>query len=1013
MKHPRGSLWRKWDLHVHTPASLVHNYSSTNDVWEEFFQDLEALPEEFKVLGINDYIFLDGYRRVLDARSKGRLTNIDCVLPVVELRVDKFGGSAGTLRRLNYHVIFSDELSADIIQQQFLNALTNCYQLSPSYKDIKLRWSGTVTMTSLSDLGHMIKESVPESRRSKFGPDLIEGFNNLNVTLDRVEEILQTNSYLQGRYITAIGKAEWADIKWNDQSIADKKDIINKVDLVFTAAPSIQNYENARSNLEQSEVNTHLLDCSDAHSFSQSTDPNRIGNCFTWIKADTSFVGLRQAINEFDHRVCLTEVPEKMRLAKLKPAKYIASVRIFKSNPAFPENWFDNHLELNHDLVAIVGNKGSGKSALTDVIALLANTKRNEFSFLTPDKFRNKKLASHYSATLNWEGGPPNTRNLQLEVPPHEQELVRYIPQRFFEKVCNEISAGEVSEFEAELKAVIFSHVPHAKRLGCSSLDELIDYHAREIKNKLRLQREELKALNKTITELERSSSIEARQSLEEQLKTRKGELEALSKSPPVSVPQPQIDSTVNAELETLRDQQRKLDENLGTIAMSSLSLNRRAADLQSLSQKLNLLEQFYQQTFLLTARPLATSLQIDLDELVQISITHAPITKQLTLTQEQLVALEKSLDEQQDGSLAARKKSIADQINIIQSTLDEASRKYQKYLSEYREWEIRKGQILGDTDTPDTVSFLECKYEDVLNVIPMKLVAAKKQRVEKVKEIYSTIQELVEVYRQLYTPVQEFIDTYEIVRQEYNLNFRVHVADTNFADKFLNYIDQGKRGSFYGTDDAVKRIKRILENHDLQTEDGTIAFLNEIIANLENDQRDEKKQKLTVASQLRAKVTDINDFYDFLFSLDYLWPRYELRLGEKGIQQLSPGERGALLLIFYLLVDKDDSPLIIDQPEDNLDNESIFRLLVPSIREAKRRRQIIMITHNPNLAVVCDAEQVVIAEIDKADGNRVTYRSGSIENEEINLRIQDILEGTPPAFDNRGRKYHLFRQEQ
>ena len=63
------------------------------------------------------------------------------------------------------------------------------------------------------------------------------------------------------------------------------------------------------------------------------------------------------------------------------------------------------------------------------------------------------------------------------------------------------------------------------------------------------------------------------------------------------------------------------------------------------------------------------------------------------------------------------------------------------------------------------------------------------------------------------------------------------------------------------------------------------------------------------------------------------------------------------LLLIFYLQLDRKSTPLVIDQPEDNLDNDSIFKVLAPCIREAKKRRQVIMVTHNPNLAVGADAE--------------------------------------------------------
>jgi len=111
-------------------------------------------------------------------------------------------------------------------------------------------------------------------------------------------------------------------------------------------------------------------------------------------------------------------------------------------------------------------------------------------------------------------------------------------------------------------------------------------------------------------------------------------------------------------------------------------------------------------------------------------------------------------------------------------------------------------------------------------------------------------------------------------------------------------------------------------------------------------------------------------------------------------------------LLIFYLILDKDDKPLVIDQPEDNLDNQSVSEILVPYIREAKKHRQIIMVTHNPNLAVVSDADQIIRMNIDKENEFLVTHISGAIENPDINKAIVDILEGKMKAFNNRRLKY-------
>ena len=114
MSDPRGTIWRKWDLHIHTPDSLIHSYGGA-DVWDKFIDALSKLPPEFKVLGINDYIFLDGYKKVVAAKAAGKLPNIELLLPVIELRLDKFGGSKSGLSRVNYHIIFSNEIAPETI----------------------------------------------------------------------------------------------------------------------------------------------------------------------------------------------------------------------------------------------------------------------------------------------------------------------------------------------------------------------------------------------------------------------------------------------------------------------------------------------------------------------------------------------------------------------------------------------------------------------------------------------------------------------------------------------------------------------------------------------------------------------------------------------------------------------------------------------------------------------------------------------------------------------------------
>ena len=116
----RGSEWRIWDLHVHTPLSLEHNYQSSHgeDVWDKYIDALENLPDDIKVLGINDYLFIDGYRKILYYKKQGRLSNIDLILPVIEFRLSKFCGNE-KFKRINYHIIFSNELTPDKFSNNF------------------------------------------------------------------------------------------------------------------------------------------------------------------------------------------------------------------------------------------------------------------------------------------------------------------------------------------------------------------------------------------------------------------------------------------------------------------------------------------------------------------------------------------------------------------------------------------------------------------------------------------------------------------------------------------------------------------------------------------------------------------------------------------------------------------------------------------------------------------------------------------------------------------------------
>lgn len=211
--------------------------------------------------------------------------------------------------------------------------------------------------------------------------------------------------------------------------------------------------------------------------------------------------------------------------------------------------------------------------------------------------------------------------------------------------------------------------------------------------------------------------------------------------------------------------------------------------------------------------------------------------------------------------------------------------------------------------------------------------------------------------------------------------------------------------GSFYGVDEGKIKLREIIEEKNIDKREVMRSIIRTLIEYLEKDYREDSKYQ-NQTREITEQVKDVFALYDYIFNLEYLIPNYELKLDNKGLIELSPGEKGALLLVFFLMLDKEDIPLIIDQPEDNLDNQSVYKIVVQFIKYAKKRRQIIMVTHNPNLAVVADAEQIIHASINKQVNNEFKVNTGAIENPEINQCILDILEGTRPAFETRRNKY-------
>ena len=162
----------------------------------------------------------------------------------------------------------------------------------------------------------------------------------------------------------------------------------------------------------------------------------------------------------------------------------------------------------------------------------------------------------------------------------------------------------------------------------------------------------------------------------------------------------------------------------------------------------------------------------------------------------------------------------------------------------------------------------------------------------------------------------------------------------------------------------------------------------------------------------------------------DYFSVNYELSQGGEDILKMSPGKKGMILLFLILHLSNADYPILIDQPEDNLDNRTVYTELKDFIKQKKIERQIITVTHNANIVVPTDAENVIVANQQGQDmgKNNAMYRfeyiSGSLENTfrsagtsgilhqmGIKEHVCEILEGGEAAFMEREKRYSLTVQ--
>jgi len=968
------------------------------------------------VFALMDYWGFDGWfalkRRLLQPDAP-RLEKT--VFPGIELRL-----CAPMRGRLNAHVIFSDKID-DQLLHDFRSALRLELVDQPLSERGLIAYARHAT-TPLLDKHGIRKSDIDGDDRKA----LEAGYKIAELKADSYRAAIKAvpNNFAIGfmpfttndglSHVDVIAHYAYAMSLFNSSAIFETRDKAHWDAFVGRKTEANARYfdgfQEALGGVPRLPVSG-----SDAHQFvgDGTNDARGYGDYpsgrITWIKADPTWEGLCQAVREPEKRCYLGELPPKLARVRDQKTFYIDRIELTKvPGSTLDQQWFDGTaLEFNPDLVAIIGNKGSGKSALADVIAVLGHSQEKEhFSFLKRNRFRGKsgEPAKQFMGTMHWCAGEPCEANLADDPPSERVELVKYIPQGRFEALCNDHATGASNAFERELREVIFSHTPADRRLNALSFEDLIEQQEGVSRAKLGELRKNLSLLNQRIVNAEDRLHPDIKKNLDEQLRLKRLQLREFEAGKPVEVPEPSSEMTAEQKSasETLADLAkadvaREAELTAATSARQEAGLRRQAA--RGVEDQIDLFEGQFKVLATQIAPELA-KVGLTVEQVIKLEMNRALLAAAVASDEAAMAAANTSITKN-----AAEKARIETERAKAALLLNEPQRKHQDYLAALRQWEEQQAEIRGASDIPDSELGLIARLEQIAQ-LPTVLVDLRVEREQQTREIFEVLEKQREQRADLFEPLQQMIADHSLICEEYRLQFQSNLAvyAEAISEKLFGIVKQNA-GELRGEDESRAAVKSQCDKFGFADVDGAVGFISgmeKLLTTSANRAQQPDKSLRTILRKDRKP----EEVYDYLYGLEYIEPKYTLLFQDTSIEQLSPGQRGALLLIFYLLVDKGRNPIILDQPEENLDNETIVSLLVPVISEAKKARQILMVTHNPNLAVVCDAEQIIAARFDRRHQSTISYYSGSIEEAQSNLNVVTILEGTKPAFDNRSHKY-------
>jgi hypothetical protein len=990
MNNPQGSMWHRWDPHIHAPGTVLNNQYRGDSAWDSFLTGIEQSTPEICALGITDYLSVDLYEQVLADKRKGRLPKVGLLFPNIELR---FGIATARDAAINFHLLVSPDDPNHVAEiRRFLLGLNFAY-MGERYR---------CERSDLIRLGRAFNSAAAEDHVA-----LRIGTNQFKVSHDELRERLAESEWARDNVLIAVagGSRDGTSGLQEDAAFAAlRQELERAAHIIFSSQPKQRQFWLGKGTVSlDALIATYrgrkpCLHGSDAHD--QAAVGNPAERRFCWIKGDLTFEALRQACLEPENRAFVGPEPPPHAMPSQVIARLNVSDAPWLETPVVP---------LNPGLVAIIGARGSGKTALADLIAAggyALSKQLNDRSFVQ----RAAKLIGNAKASLVWEDGSTSENAIELIEAEDllDEPHVQYLSQQFVDQLCS--SEGLTDSLVAEVQRVVFqAHSPES-RMGATSFIDLLELKTASLQN-MRAHEEAAIATASTDLMVEQAK----RDSLAGLRLQRQARLDGIAKDKrdrQSLIGQGQAER--GRQLELVSDALSKVRGHVDAWIRRHQSLLALQAEVIAMRKTgaptfLQKWQDKYPETGFDPTQWQALLLRFgsDADSVLGSAINNAvtntaswrgPRLGEITPPAgappqaESLIPTGVDLSQQTSALLSAEVSRLRGLIGIDA----ENTRKYNQLSEKISKEEVAIAKLDRDIEAGERAG--------------SRIAALQQTRSDAYRNVFQDIVAEEQELSNLYHPLQTILRAEAGALGKLAFSVRRVVDSERWATAGEGLFDL-RSGPFRGKGSLVSAI----EEKGLRKawETGTADDVAAAMTGFREEYGPRLMEHCPPDRQTRAEKREwMTKVAGWLYGTGHIAVSYGVQYDGVDIEQLSPGTRGIVLLLLYLSIDtEDDRPLIIDQPEENLDPKSIFVELVDRFKAAKRRRQIIIVTHNANLVVNADADQVVVASAGSHRPGQlplISYISGGLENSTIRRQVCEILEGGEVAFKERARRLRV-----